>query len=206
MNQPIMLLVPGILATPGDFVPSKGIQRLVPYIVQAGYQAWPIYPGFFGFLRVRFAGAPVAHTLASFVRELSYRGNPVSGIGHSHGARLLAEASVHGAPFRTLTFINGAVDKDVRIGSEVGRVLNYYVRSDKVLGLANCLPFNPMGNAGKLGIDLGKTPRVMNGNLFSICGASGHDDYANSPKLERFARAWAVDLQIATGLSGTEAR
>jgi len=206
MNQPIMLLVPGILATPGDFVPSKGIQRLVPHIVGMGYQAWPNYPGYFGLLRVRLAGGVAAHTMASFVRELSYRGHPVSGVGHSHGARLLSEASVYGAPFRTLTFINGAVDKDVRIGSEVGRVLNYYVRSDKVLGLANFLLFNPMGNAGKLGIDLGKTPRVINGNLFSICGAKGHDDYAESVKLERFARAWAVDLQIATGLDRREAQ
>ena len=195
MREPIMLLVPGILATQEDFAPGKGIQRLVPSIVAMGYQAWPIYPGFFGLLRVRLAGGPVAHILASFVRELSYRTHAVSGVGHSHGA-----------PFRTLTFINGAVDKDVKIGSEVGRVLNYYVRSDKVLGLANLLPFNPMGNAGKLGIDLGKTARVINGNLFSICGAKGHDDYADWSKLGRFARAWAVDLQTAAGLGekGTE--
>jgi len=200
MNQPIMLLVSGILATQEDFVPGKGIQRLVPSIVGMGYQAWPIYPGSFGLLRVRLAGGVAAQTMASFVRELSYHGYAVSGVGHSHGARLLAEASVYGAPFYTLTFINGAVDKDVRVGTEVGRVLNYYVRSDKVLGLANFLPFNPMGNAGKLGIDLGKTPRVINANLFSICGAKSHDDYAEPVKLARFTRAWAVDLQIATGL------
>jgi len=201
----IMLIVPGILATRGDFVPGKGIQRLVPYIVGMGYRAWPIYPGFFGLLRVRLAGGPVAHTFASFVRELSYAGHSVSGVGHSHGARLLAEASRHDAPFETLTFINGAIDKDVRIGRDVGKVINYYVRSDKVLGLAHFLLFNPMGNAGKIGVDFAKVSPAMNGNLFEICGATGHGDYADSPKLERLACAWAVDLQIATNFKAQEA-
>jgi len=204
----LMVLTHGIFNREKSFQPGRGMQRLVPYVEAAGFETLPIFYGFFGILRVitGFPAGPVAHTFASFVIELSILGYEVHGAGHSHGARVLALASEYAAPFRTLTFINGAVDKTVKIGQQVETVFNYYVRSDPLLGIAAVLPWNPMGNAGKLGLQfIAGGPQRVNGNLTEICGATGHSDWDEDGKVEKFARAWMGDLSFFAPARAAEA-
>ncbi len=58
------------------------------------------------------------------------------GIGHSNGCALLLKAAVGGAPFKTLIFINPALESDALIPDHVEQVLVFYTHGDKAVKAA----------------------------------------------------------------------
>jgi pimeloyl-ACP methyl ester carboxylesterase len=190
----ICLLVHGILSSAKDSGPAK----LEPYFQQAGYWTLRIPVGW-GFLvlpalRNRTEGA----FIAAFAILLHDLGNDVYAVGHSNGARICALASQYGAPFEVLAFIDAALDKEVKIGKQVGGVLNAHVPDDAVLAIAAMIPFHPWGSLGRSGFKPDSDPRCWNANLGSgnLPGAKGiklegHSDFFKAGNIEKLG-PWLV--------------
>ena len=185
----IALIVHGILSNDNDSGPA----RLEPYLQAAGFWTLRVPVGWGFLLRPITRNRIEAGLIAAFTQLLANLGNEIVAIGHSNGARICALASEYGAPFQVLVFIDGAVDRNVKIGKQVGAVLNAHVPDDPVLTLAAVIPFSPWGDLGKVGFDPDSDPRLWNANLGrgDLPGAEGivlhgHNDFfrqENLPKL-----------------------
>lgn len=194
MGRKIALLCHGIL---GDT--KSGPNRLEPYFQRAGYWTLRIPAGWGFFVLPALKNRTVAALIAAFAILLGNMGNEVVAVGHSNGARVLALASEYGAPFKVLVFISGAVDRDAKIGNQVGTVINCYVPGDRVLQIAGAIPFHPWGIAGQAGIRTDRKPNQWNADMGrgDLPGAEGvrlgdHSEFFERGKIEKLG-PWLVN-------------
>lgn len=190
----VCLLVHGILSHDNDSGPAK----LEKYFQAAGYWTLRVPVGWGFLVRPLLRNRIEAGLIAAFSGLIHDLGNEVYAVGHSNGARICALASEYGAPFKVLTFIDGALDQDVKIGKQVGTVLNCYTPDDAVLKIAAVIPFAPWGDLGQKGFPPNSDPRCWNANLGSgeLPGAEGivvksHSGFFDDDKLPRLA-AWLL--------------
>lgn len=117
---------------------ATGLLRLRDDLEAAGWLVRSVHYGMFflrGFLWGPF-NKPLAYMLAGFTEILTALGNEVVLIAHSNGAAIAAKASECGACFKLLIFLNGACDRDIRLGPRTERFINYRMKTDPVLALA----------------------------------------------------------------------
>jgi hypothetical protein len=189
----ICLLVHGILSGM-----SSGPAKLEPYFQQAGYWTLRAPVGWGFFLLPLLKNRTDAALLAAFSILLHDLGNEVYAVGHSNGALICAEASRYGAPFRVLAFVDGALDRNARIGKQVGAVLNCHVPCDPVLVIASVIPFHPWGILGRSGFPPNSDARYWNADMGAgnLPGAEGiklhsHSDFFEPGNIEKLG-PWLV--------------
>lgn len=183
---------------------ATGLLRLAPYLEGKGYRVYPITYGWFflrGFLWAPF-NKPLARLVATFTKILDDAGHEVVALAHSNGATIAVEASKLGAPFRVLTLINGAVERDAVIGDRTGFVLNLRVASDPVLALSRVIaPLTPWADFdGSLGSS-GFKPMPSGGwkqndfNLTEKFGIKGHSGFMSEDMIP-ITGPWLTDRII----------
>jgi alpha-beta hydrolase superfamily lysophospholipase len=179
----VVIFVHGILAR------DRGAKfgRLAPYFEELGYHT-DIFSWGFGFiLRPLFGTWLQARRVASLAERYRERGYDVVGVGHSHGAAILARASrEYEAPFRVLAFLNAALDRDASIGDQVNFVLSHHAPGDPVLPLTHFSPVRAWGTLGKRGWKISAMDRDARLWQFNVgeLGVSGHTGAFEPSKME----------------------
>ena len=110
-----------------------------------GFDVTEITYGFFHRLRVRLCNKGIASTIASLVEPGS------TCVAHSNGAAITYLACELGAPFKNVTFINPALDKNKALASQVEHVQIWYSPHDKWTGLSKFIPNSVWGAQGRVG-------------------------------------------------------
>ena len=171
---------------------ATGLLRLRSYLEEAGWLVRPIQYGWFflrGFLWAPF-NKPLARMLACFCELITALGHEVVLVAHSNGATIAAEASRMGAPLKVLVLINGAVERDLKLGDKTGLLINCRVPSDPVLALSWVIsPLTPwadfdasMGNAG---VKKDSDPRMWDIDLTKQFGIKGHGGFMAADAVEQ---------------------
>ena len=129
--------------------------RLHPYFEAEGYECKAYDYGLH--FAVSLRNRKWAKDLASWVAGDSI------GIGHSNGCAILRRASLLGAPFSQLVFINPALDADAEIGPQVKACHVWYSPFDVGLRIAKYFPWSEWGSMGSTGAT-GTWPPFVNYN------------------------------------------
>jgi alpha-beta hydrolase superfamily lysophospholipase len=179
----VVLFVHGILAR------DRGAKfaRLAPHFEELDYTTDTFSWGFGFLLRPLFGTWLQAQRVARLARKYRDDGFDVVGVGHSHGAAILARASRdYAAPFRVLAFLNAALDRDAAIGEQVAYVLNYYAPGDPVLAITHFAPVRAWGTLGKRGWKIGAMDRDTRLWQISLAefGVSGHTEAFDPAPME----------------------
>ena len=156
---------------------ANGLLRLKKYLEAAGYRTFALHYGWFmvrGFLWPLF-NVPLSRLIVAFTEILHELGHQIILIGHSNGATVAAKASALGAYFDALVFIDGAVERDVKLGQNTGWLLNYRTPTDPVLNIARVIaPLTPWagfdGSLGSSGVKPDSDPRMWDCNLTEELG------------------------------------
>lgn len=179
---------------------ATGLLRFRPYLEKEGWFVRPIFYGWF-FLR-GFVGAlfnkPLARMLACFVELLDSLGHEVICIAHSNGATIAAMASQLGAPFKILFFVNGAVERDLKLGDKTGYLVNIRVPSDPILAISRIIsPLTPWseidGSMGNAGVKADSDPRMWDIDATAIFNIKGHGGFMSGEKIEQTG-PWLVQV------------
>jgi len=197
----VVLLVHGIRVRDGA---RSGVAGLREYFEEAGWKVVVVSYGYFFLIRSRLCNGPVAAVIACFVMLLDELGFAVVAVGHSNGAAILARASMLGAPFRVLAFVNAALDRTPKIGKQVRAVLNYHVRTDHILAIAAVLPFNEWGDLGRVGFPPDSYPALWNVDLSDPANWGGeaardHNDALSAQKRVYFGPRIVDAVEIHGG-------
>lgn len=167
---------------------SKTTDKLIPYLVKAGYGIREQDYGYFNLLKVRFFNDNVARDIAEDIMCADI------GIGHSNGCEILAEAADYGAPFTGLVFINPALDVDRTMRNHHLRWVHvYYNQDDYTVWWAKWLLFHPWGEMGRVGY-WGKDKRVKNYNC-SEYGVVGHSTFFSDEHIDRTANLMIQNMK-----------
>jgi pimeloyl-ACP methyl ester carboxylesterase len=177
---------------------ATGLLRLKEHLEAPGWTVRAVNYGWFflrGFLWAPF-NKPLARMLACFTELLSALGHEVICVAHSNGATIAAEASRLGAPFRVLVFIDGAVERNLRLGDRTGYLLNCRVPSDPVLAVSLLIsPLSPWaeldGSLGNFGVKAGSDPRMWDIDLTREFGIHGHGGFL-APTMVSVTGPWLV--------------
>lgn len=168
----IALLLPGLKDSQ-----ATGLLRLKPWLEVSGFRTYAVLYGYFlvrGFLWHLF-NMPVARMLVFITQILSDLGHTVVCVAHSNGAAIAAKASQMGAAFHILVFVNGAVERDIKLGDRTGYLLNCRVATDPVLAVSRIIaPLTPWagldGSLGSAGVKADSDPRMWDANLTELFG------------------------------------
>ena len=132
--------------------------KLRPYLESAGYRVVELDYNWTGLIGVRLCNAKLAKVIA---RMTDLVPGKLIAIGHSNGCAILQAASMRGAKFDQLVFINPALNSKARIGEQVRYIHVWHSPHDKAVTFARFLPFHKWGNMGAVGYR-GKDPRFFN--------------------------------------------
>ena len=110
-----------------------------------GFDVTEIHYGFFHRMRVRLCNKGLAHVIADLVEPGS------TCIAHSNGGTLAYLACEFGAPFKNVSLVNPALDKNLALASQVENVQVWYAPHDKWTGLAKWIPNSLWGMQGRVG-------------------------------------------------------
>jgi hypothetical protein len=160
---------------------ANNVGRLRPYFEGAGFRVRELNYGWSGPLRVRLCNRGIALALAALVEPGTI------GVGHSNGCAILQRASLSGARFEQLVFVNPALDRGAEIGPQVKRIHVWHSPSDKPVRLARFMLRHPWGDMGAKGYR-GADPRFINYDKehgFPV-SSRGHSDVFEAPALEFF--------------------
>lgn len=126
---------------------------LRPFFEAEGYNVREFDYGFIELISVKLHNAERGQKLAATVQSGTI------GVGHSNGCAVLREASLVGAPFEQLVFINPALTSDADIGSQVRKIHVWHSKADLAVrfaqvGLRWLIPsWGDMGAVGYKGND-----------------------------------------------------
>ena len=129
-----------------------------------GYNVIEITYGFFHRMRVRFCNKGLAHVIADLVEPDS------TVIAHSNGAAISFIASELGAPWKNMTLVNPALDKNVKFPEQLENIQVWYAPHDKWTGLAKFIPNSIWGAMGRLGYQGDPDNRVIQYDQEKILG------------------------------------
>lgn len=117
--------------------------RLRPYFEAEGYEVEPFDTGWHFFVSARNA---------KWAAELTKRVEPGSiGVGHSNGCAILQRASMLGAPFSQLVFLNPALDADAEVGPQIKACHVWYSPGDIGLHISRFFWWSEWGEMGAIG-------------------------------------------------------
>jgi hypothetical protein len=119
--------------------------RLIPYLTSAGHEVHHYTYGLIGFIQVRTGNRKRAEAVCKLASPSCV------GIGHSNGCAILRLATLMGAPFDKLIFINPALDADADIGPQVKECHVFHNHLDLATGFANLLIKHDWGEMGRVG-------------------------------------------------------
>lgn len=178
MSKPIAYLFHGFNVEDGGADTSD---KLIPYAEAAGYKVIDIDTGFMQRIRVRLCNDRLARVVARLVKPGSIA------IGHSNGCALIHLATMHGAPFSQVAYINPALDRDLAPGPQVEKFHVWHSPSDPWVKLAQFIPFTIWGDMGAVGYQ-GKDPRGINHNKETgyNCTSRDHSDVFTDDRIRFF--------------------
>jgi pimeloyl-ACP methyl ester carboxylesterase len=191
----LVLLLPG-LKDPH----ATGLLRLKPWLEAAGYKTYALTYGMFllrGFVWHLF-NMPLARLVAIFTLILNELGHQVVFVAHSNGCAIAAKASEMGARFDLLVFINAATERNIRLGTNTGYLLNLRVPTDPVLNVSRLIaPVSPWagldGSLGNAGVKVNADPRMWDVNLTEVFGIKwSHAGAFSAENVER-SGPWLVN-------------
>lgn len=137
---------------------ADNVDKLGPFLERAGFEVAQFDYGWRGLFGVRFFNQGLAEDLARRVRS-----NDIA-VAYSNGADIALKACMLSAPFKHLTLINPALDRDSSPPYGSVRTVNvWHSPSELPTRLARWLPFHPWGDMGAKGYK-GADARVRNYN------------------------------------------
>lgn len=161
---------------------AGSVDKLFPYLVQAGYE--PVELDYFrkGRIGVRLCNKGMANIIAQTVEPGSIA------IGHSNGCAIIHMATHFGAGFSQVVYINPALNNDLVPGAQVGKFHVWHSPSDKAVRLAKFIPGSLWGNMGAVGYR-GDDMRAANYNKEDdyAMSSDSHSDVFNDDLLAYFA-------------------
>ena len=188
--KPIVHLVHGFNVSDG----GKGsVGKLKDFFLAEGYFTNMVDYGWIGLGGVSYKNPSVSKKLMMVVNDGDI------GVGHSNGCAILHDAACRGAKFKTLVFINPALDVDLTVPLGVERIHVWHSPSDVPVRawhkLEQTLPFiqkwldHPWGEMGAKGY-MGDDPRYINFNKETDFERSsdGHSDMFDWDKICYFGR------------------
>ena len=156
-HKPVALLVHGFNVSDGG---ARTTDKLRPYLETAGYHVAELDYNWTGLIGVRMCNKRLAKVIARMTHLVPGK---LIAIGHSNGCAILQAASMMGAKFDQLVFINPALNASAKVGEQVRYVHVWHSPSDTVVKIAKWLPFHKWGNMGAVGYT-GTDPRFFNYN------------------------------------------
>jgi hypothetical protein len=134
--------------------------RLHPFFQAEGYETEAYDYGWHIFVSAR--NAKWAKELTKRVEENSI------GVAHSNGCAILQRASLLGAPFKQLVFINPALKADAKVGPQIKACHVYYSPGDIGLRISHFFPWSEWGSMGATGPTGGWPPFIGYNKLSDI--------------------------------------
>ncbi|RKZ86756.1 MAG: hypothetical protein DRQ39_05350 [Gammaproteobacteria bacterium] len=131
--------------------------------------------GWIGLAGVKIFGKKIARVIAGMTP------NGAIGVGHSNGCMELIRACEYGAPFSQLILINPALDNDINMPLQVGRIDVLHNLEDDVVTMAKWYPFSYWGDMGRVGYT-GNDTRVHNHETQQIFNVEGHSGVFQRPE------------------------
>lgn len=165
--------------------------RLRPYFEKAGYNVVEIDYLWSGLLGVQLCNKKLAMMLSRLAERDSIA------VGHSNGCAILHAASLFGAKFEQMIYINPALDRDKAPGSQVSFLHVYHSPSDIPVTIAKYMPWHDWGDMGARGYS-GSDPRVTNFNKekdFPVVSDEHSDMFKSKLKLEVFTEHMVKTLK-----------
>jgi len=132
--------------------------KLAPYLSFTGYRVVELDYFWTGLMGVRLCNKKIANVIAQMSHLAEGK---VIAFGHSNGCAILQAASLFGANFDQLVFINPALNRRAKIGQNVKYIHVWHSPSDTVVKLAKYIPNHKWGSMGAVGYQ-GEDSRFFN--------------------------------------------
>ena len=175
------------------------IDRLIPHLRAAGFDAVEFDYGWLGPLGVKALDGRLGRLLAKIVRP----GDVV--VAHSNGCCIAQLAAEAGAPFSVMSFISPALDRDRALPAHIPARHVWFTPSDEWVGKARWIPFTRWGDMGKVGYqteDMDALLRTTNLNGQAIFRTKlRHSGWFQEPHAEEVAEKIVSLLALAHSLS-----
>jgi hypothetical protein len=157
------------------------MDKLTPFFEKEQFDVEDYDYGFTGLIGVRLLNDERAAELAERTESGAV------GVGHSNGCAVLQKASLLGAQFSQLVFINPALDAGAEVGAQVRKIHVWHSPSDLPVRVSNIFISHPWGEMGATGYK-GSDTRFINYNKendFEVSSRS-HLDIFTKEKLKFF--------------------
>lgn len=193
-----VILVHGFNVSDGG---RNSTDKFAPFFQSFDYQVEAMKYFWTGLIGVRACNKKLASAIVTASRLCD---RPLVGVGHSNGCAILRKASLLGARFEQLIFINPALDSNIDVGPDVKWIHVWYSKSDRAVAIAALLFHHPWGNMGAEGYT-GDDPRFLNYDksdkkMWSTISTS-HSDVFKREKFKYFGPriVYAMEYTRKTG-------